>query len=774
MKLRNLLLICFGIGALGVFLSSCADNYTEEDLLKDQYDLAAKADSAKLNQNIAALNQAGELLSFRLQVVNTDGQGVEGLDVTMTAAADGGTAAKTTLTTDATGAVYFDKVAIGGNAVNISGGGIMDANLLINFGAIQQGTNYQIINGNIVPTPVTENATVTVIDNSAAMATVKGKATIETDLTNDTEEVPQDVTIKADLDESLVLKSSLDTYGQSIQYFIANNNNATNVGVAQIDNTTGQYSMQVPAGIDFHMIVPNIQAKQRIAVNSINGKMLDSPEYRDIETNFGPNYGTDGIPTVAGAMINFDSPANPGEGFTFGSFQKVGRPLFFGGIDGQIIASNATVPTDYENLFSQSLHATVQFTSLGSGYFESPAISISDPNGNGAYAEAYIRMAITGLTVSNGGTGYAANAFYSFNLRYDEKFYNTGTGSVDTNPDQTWSNFILTVQTDASGKFTQANVDAAVQNAMDNGDTWFDVNNLDKISDYATNIRLEANTSGGGDAVLDISSIVSHVSELRVKEAGDGYTNPSFSFSGGGASTQATLDVLKFGTQWSFDVDNSNVTTPYSLLPQSINFKYLDVTTSTPNYVQTSSNAQNVNTGSTPSLLNILTVDNSGNIQFVDQTASYMTSFYASEQPEVNVVKNTATQAAKFIRTSDINSQGQITGLSNNNNLGTYIYNAGSGYANVIKATIEPTITGAPGSSATVDITGGYFDASGEYNWGGGYTITNQGSGYLQNLNQTSSTISFYTPSTYNTLDAGDTYVFDIRYGTGNKTDNVQ
>lgn len=750
-NLKKLLFIIIGAFSMGAIVTSCND-FSEEDLLKLQVELG-DAEAAKA---VTALNAAGELVSFQLKIVDTDGAGIEGLTITLAAAAEGGTADNQELTTDVSGLVFYDRVAIGGNSVTVSGANIVDALLTVDFGQIRSGTHYQIINGAIIPTPVIENAVITVISTATATATVQGNVIIETDVTNTTPEFPQDVTIIADFDDNLTSSSSV-----GINYFFATNDNALTIGTATVDNTTGAYTMTVPAGVRFDMLIPDVQFSQRIAVNEVDNIVLPQPEYRDVITNFGDLYNTDNnTPAVVGARVVYEAPGTPGDGFTLSSFTRVGRALQSLTLNG----ASEPITEPYED----QTDIVTQFTSLGSGYIASPMVTITDPTGTDAHAEARIEFAITGLTLTNAGTGYAASTTYQFDLYYDE--IEDAAGTVD--PDKVQEFSVLTVETDAAGVFQPTDVATALADAIANEDNFFDPSDLDQIADNISNLRL-VNTDATTDATITVSAATGRVYGLYVMDNGDGnYTNPSFAFSGGGGTTQAVLNVLQFGTQWSFSLDNSGVTTPYPLLPSGIEFEYFEIDDDTRDIFQTTT-IQNDETFATNSLIDLLTVDVSGNIQWIDQTASYQTTISAHEAPRPIITRNEGNIAEGSINTGNIDLiDGSISGMN--------VSDQGSGYIDRFSITIEPSAVGAPGSGAIVEMRDGQFLNTGEFDWSGQFNIVNQGSGFLRNLNQVNGDRNFEVngststnPYLNRTLSVGQTYIVDIDYGTGVRSENI-
>lgn len=731
-QFKFLLLMLLGVGVLA---TSCDDDFSEEDLLNAQNDLVnARQDSIKA-QNVAALNAAGELVGLQLKIVDTDGNGVEGLSVSMAASLGSGGLDEQTTTTNAAGLALFNRVAIGGNVISISGGSIIPVTLEADFGSIQQGVHYQIVNGVIIPTPVTESAIVTVLGAIASTATVQGTVTIETDVTNTSAEFPDGVTIVADFDDNLTSESSFN-----MSYFFATNDNALNLGSADVDPTTGAYSMSVPAGVRFDLIVPNVSATQRIAVAEINDVDLDRPEYLDVNTNFGPdwnifNYSSDfyNIPAITGAIITFNAPEAPGEGFTLGGLARVGRsiPAFdFGDED------------DFTTPGEPSSDIVMQVTNRGNGYTTTPTVTVGDAgSGTGATAEAYLEWMYTSATVTTVGTGLIADGNYTVTISYLDE---------DSNPFFA-DNFIATAN--ASGEIGQAEITAGLNAGTGPG---FEENNWDEISDQVTGFEISFAGGGAGTAVG-----MGRLESVFITDGGDGYTLPSFTISGGGATTQAVLNVMQFGTQWTLDVDNSGVTTPYPLLPSDIYFTYIEVDDDD-RFSTTETSIENDETGNTDDIIDLLTVDGSGNLQWLDQTASYITDFTSHEMPAVVVVKNEANIASADIYNFYISEEGGVTDID--------VDETGSGYNSEIVMTIEPSAVGAPGSGATIIPLFGDFNASGEYEWFGDFEITNEGTGYLENLNQAIAERNYSFPSVSNiTLRSGDTKVIDIDYGTGVK-----
>src|SRR6218665_2039945 len=178
---------------------ACKDQFSEEDFLKSQSELALQRDAEKRKRDsvanatqadsyIKALNAAGDLMSVTLLVREND-QPIEGVKVTITGATGetSGTAtpAPLTGTTSADGTVVFPKVTIGQSTIAIAKDGYLPATALVNFGT-PDDPNPVVTNGVTTYTPPpkrTQNLLLpafAAVSGYASTATVKGKVTIET------------------------------------------------------------------------------------------------------------------------------------------------------------------------------------------------------------------------------------------------------------------------------------------------------------------------------------------------------------------------------------------------------------------------------------------------------------------------------------------------------------------------------------------------------------------------------------------------------------------
>ena len=768
MKIRNYIYYTFSILIAIAAITACQDKFDEADFLKQQQEAAlalqqaeAKADSTEaalqhqyemeyLNQvlanglaadeaeraaQLAALNQAGLLLSYTL-VVQEDGVAVPGVDVSITNSGSGGTV---TATTDAGGAAIFTNgVVVGSNSVTISKTNYMTASFVVDFGVPSTTT----ISGLIIPILRTETSIVPIYSIAGtSTAIIKGKVTIETDLTNDAKEVPQDIEIQAvfDLNPNGIINGN----GSSITGYTVD---FGNLGIGSVDNTTGEYSIEVPAGVNGQLItllIPNIETTQRIAVDRLNGEDIAS-EYRDVPTLFGFDYQAayDAIGLVAGAYAEFPAPPAPGRGFTFGNFQRVGRPLVFN-LDWDI---TDPVTSPYE----PGGDIVYQVTDFGSDYIASPDVAITDPTGSDATAEAHIHFAVDGLTFDATAGGYANNEIVIFNLWYDSD----GDDVIDTD-----LGFILNITADGTGDITQIEIDVALADAITNGDTYFDPQDPQSVANHVDKFVL---TDGAAITTIDVTSTsFGELYGMGMIAFGDDYTNPKFTFTGGGGTTQAVMNILQIGTYWTFEVDNAGNTADYSKLPSNIDFEMTEAENNLPTTFIGNGFMRISSTGvetAVADIIDALTTQN-GDINFTDQTATYRTDDYSAIEPMVIVDE---IDADITIAEVNIDANGQITNL--------FDIDSGEGYNNRYEVTIM-TITGAPGSGAAIQLTSFVTQSSGEVIWNGTYITTDGGSGYLQNLNVDG--FENFTGNTILFVEGGKEYVNDIKYGTGDKQEDV-
>ena len=744
---------------------ACQDNFSEADFVASQLKNRNKQDSIAIAKQIEGLNAAGQLLSYTLQVLD-DKLPVSGVAVVMSNPPPGSTTSTLTATTDANGFATFKNVQIGANTFIVSKTGYYSATFIVDFGTPTSGIHYQVVSNNgiqtIIPIKKTASNQVPIFASAAGGATaiIRGNVTIESDLTNTTAEIPQNITIKANLSQILGSNAGGNANGTSqgsanlsqiMSYFF--NTNA--IGTATVDNTTGAYSMVVPAGADgrqLTLIVPTVSLNQKIGFTRLNGQPV-ATQIGTVPAVFGPVSlaGTyDNIPQLQGAIATFPAPPAPGSGFKF-AYTAVPRGL------PTTLSSNQGVQFTIGNI-------TAQLTSKGSGYSASPTVTIT---GGGASTQATANTTLqgiaTGIAITAAGTGYSGTVFYQLQQSTD------GGSSFSNVPSVFFSR-------DAGN--TPAPLAAPTLPTTGAG---FEASNPFGTLGGVTNFRwLITNTSPfganpAGSGATASATVSATVNTVQILTPGTGYTSaPTITIAAPTSGTTATFVIQEFQTQWNIALDNSANTTPYRVLPAGINmvFSYL------------TSGAQTLNTvvdqfgNGTSAVIGTLTVSG-GNIVFQDPSRTYQTSAFSQNPPNTVVIPSVSTPASALVAVNNNFGSaafGQVTGLSN--------IVVGAGYDAPVTVTISAP-AGLPGTGARIDLsTFINFDPNTkEYRWNGSPgTITNPGSGYQPFLNMyyvnnfngnpTSSPVLFSGTSSI-TVRTGDVVSADIVYGTGRKTQNV-
>lgn len=750
-----------GIVASMVFLS-CKDNFNEQDFMRMQAKLKRSADSAALAQKnaaaaafvaaqVTALNTAGQLLAFTVQV-QEDRAPLAG--VTVSLANTSGATAISSATTDANGNAVFLNASIGVVTVTISKTGYATAEAIINLGGITMGTNYEIItvtgpNGQnvqqIVPKKLSVAAVIPIFatTGTTSTATIKGNVKIETDLTNTTFEIPQNVTLTAGFTGAAgtapagSFTATGNNGAQASTYNFAAGSNG-GFGVGAVNTTTGAYSITVPAssvgsGLQLLITAPTVTANQTMWINytgNVAPATITPVKRTDIPGTFNLVTGaTSSIPNVAGASVTFNTPPAAGAGFDF-TYTVVPRTIGDFNISAfQTISSSAT---------------TTYSLSHGAGYTAAPTITVSG-TGTTATAKASMRFYATGLVITSAGSGYTPNATGTINMYYTDAAGDQLAGGVAS----------ISVSTNASGVLQSI--------VVPNTGTGYNANNP-AITNFNGILGYKFKVNGLGVPTTAAVLTGTFVSDVNAVQTGSGTTTysaaPTFTFTGGGATTQAALSILEFKTQYYVTPNNAGVTSPYKVGPQNIELVYPNTTytTSTTGSTLDFENGNGTFEGNFPILGSAFATDGTNIVSQVPGY-KYRTPTLTAAAPSILITNTLVEQAAGTIyfvgnTITDIN-----------------VTNTGSGYNAPVTATVTLP-TGAPGSGAAFTLTGQSFSTGTKmYSWGGGVSTTS-GSGYLANLNQQSSPIS-PTGSLNVAAKPGQVYVVNINYGTGLRSDNI-
>ncbi|TXN35574.1 carboxypeptidase regulatory-like domain-containing protein [Flagellimonas hymeniacidonis] len=755
-RIKNTLFPILTVLAFGILVTSCKDDFTEEDLLEQQKELSDE----QAAENAAAIALASSLLDYTVNL-HEDNKPIAGATVSVTNQADG---TVITATTDANGNAVFVDIKLGGHNVAVSAENISDFSYLVDFGKPVEGVHYQNINERIVPIESSEASKIEgfIVDGEST-ATIKGVVSIETDLTNSTSEVPQDITIRANLDAEVNAEhSGLESSGGgsfgSIYVLGSFTFTQGNIGVAVVDNTTGEYSMQVPAGTDgtkIELLIPLVETDQTLAWSMENGVDVG------VQTGtqpvlFGPDYAiADTSPSISGATANFSAPPAPGRGFTPSNFTPQGRGLL-------LTMLNASI-NDFPNEIDLEANEHIVFRgSKGSDDFKTtPIITVDAPPenplpvvvGDTAVIEAWVDWEFDDM--------YQILTPGEYEALSKVEVYLDIIGEDDL---LQASFFIEELDADGSGNLPVEerpllNVPAQL------------------FTDYVvTDIAIRFEPQGGETTAATGSFTYNgEIRQFEIVNRGDKYTSiPSITIKGGGKpTTQASLEITDMAFQYEFDLDNTGNTQGYVVLPE-VGYKY----ESSPGVIVTDEGFEGFEVferdvdGIPQNELQVQNLDlavrvSNGNIVFnddafygTDPVAGIRLDPYSYSTPTAIVIEPEHEQAEGTLK---VNDDGEITSLT--------VTNTGTGYT----IEVDLTVDAIQGTGASFSLSGFTTNTvTGEVTWGGAYTLVNKGSGYAKDLNIAEEDFSPISSGTTVNIKNGQTKIVNIDYGTGVRVNDIE
>ena len=805
MKINNVLRMFFAALFLTFAVTSCEDDYSEEELLRRQNELAAQQRAAEQaaedaaaegeatnlteqqQENLAALNLAGELLDFSVTVTADNGPVANA--TIMATNVKGETA---TATTDENGNVTLQDVSMGGHTITMKSDEVVDLSFEIDFGSPIEDINYEIIDGVVYPIETSESATITGFSLSGVTTSkVKGIVTVETDVTNKEAEIPQDLTVQAvfsNYDANTLVSVSSTTGEEEVETYAAKT--VSNVklvdsefGKAKVDPTTGEYEMTLPVvrgllsstnvAYDFDIIIPDFEADAKVAYTNEDGDVVVG----SFPAVFGPSrvglnssvYGSNSLTSNnnfdAGSNTTnytnlkavFSEPAPEGEGLTF-EYTPEERPL-----------SNDTAPItittseDPEEYVSNDASTKIVVT-RGSGYTSQPDVTITDggqaAGETEATAEAIMEYEFTDATVVDGGAGFSPGDVLTFEIE-----------RLDTDGDPIGTSGSGAVENASSIEFVVDEVSSNVITAISFNNS-SDKDTFGEIADLGS-ITLTFDSADSGTVATADEPELELVYEGRMKalnitDVGTGFTQaPQINIDG---NATATVELA-----FQYNVAPAGVGTPYVYAPTAIEFEgeLLDGTTD----VVTG----NVSDGST--LLSKLEVDEDGDIVISSASdESYLIAInntddaYFADVPEATVTNVEHVQAKAKIAINSVQG-GTFSGFTaaingnpfpndeavNDNNT-----DLGLGY------TTAPTVTfqDLEGNPVTdVEVTLETTKTGRAIEWNGNYTIDEEGSGIEGDLNNENIVPSNLDISGNNletiTPEEGKLFIRDLNYGRG-------
>nr|WP_299173525.1 carboxypeptidase-like regulatory domain-containing protein [uncultured Allomuricauda sp.] len=742
--------------ACGVLITSCTDDQTEEDLLRSQQERSdqiaqqeADAEAAQDAANAAAL-AAAQLLDYTVTLHSNDVP-AEGVAVNLTNNA--GTTAS--VSTDSSGNAIFTGLAMGGHTVSISSSDYLDASYNVDFGTPVDGIHYEIIDGKVYSLGNNAESSKVELFSLSGMqtATIMGRVEIETDLTNNTPEVPQDITIRANLDGVIPSNSHsfIDGSGggfggqNTTSIYVSGSFTFTegDIGVATVDNTTGEYTMQVPAtddGTDIELLFPLVEANQTVGFSSVDGQDVGT-QIGPQAAVFGPDIVADPTPSIAGVVAEFDPVPEPGRGFDL-TFEPLSADL----------SANLEAFNIDDFPLEENISGTRWRANPGSGYQLTPAVTVSAPELSGdkaetATIEAWMTWTFDSVSYSAQPAGtYGMNEVINMSVAiFDETdllqdVYALGSFSAEDD-----------------GSLIAGSAEVTSNAVIDTG--------------YIVSSFVIVLTGGGDPTTTLVRS--GTVDTFRVTDDGGGYTAiPTITVEPSSGGTDATLEIYEMAFKYAFDMDNSGITQGYVALPTRITFQreaapgnFLDVDTF--ELITLDEDGFEDDISPEQGDLTAALIVSEGNLVFDDvlfgslimddtKTVDKGRTGFSYSVPTVSIVEPTHTQTTADV---NVNADGEITGLSN--------IVAGNGY----NSPYSVTLISGDGTGGNIDLVNFAMDArTGEVTWAGTAAdaiVTDGGSGYSGDLNIVEED---FTPSAANqviTIRNGETKVVNVNYGTG-------
>ena len=377
------------------FFTSCKkDKLTEEERMSLQASISSNYERLQ-----DSLLKAGGTIHYSVNVVSV-GNAASGKSIGSTSATGAIVSAQQngrvlTVTTGADGIAVFNNLRIGNVAVNVQLTGHSTVDYVADLtpannitGPGQDMSQTTRLASTLIPMFPTSGPT---------MATVSGKVTYESDLTNNTREYPANAMVVCAIDVTSPLFTDFttptngtinqDQAGRIIQIVYSNFSTTGTV------DASGNYSIQVPGtatGLPIELKLSDFSTNQSLLLDFVNGQPVTGVQ--SIRTLFGSNFTPSTIPNVAAAYITIDAPTGAIGTYTTQAF--LGAP---------VVAAGGV--------------STISVATQGFGYTAVPDVVITG-DGTGATAVATLNSsgAVTGISVTNPGSGYTtANAILNIN-----------------------------------------------------------------------------------------------------------------------------------------------------------------------------------------------------------------------------------------------------------------------------------------------------------------------------------------------------------------------
>ncbi|MBI9066185.1 MAG: hypothetical protein JEZ09_02760 [Salinivirgaceae bacterium] len=387
----------------GVFLAlllifSCSkDEFTEEDATKAQKDVIHYQDS--IDQVRDSLRMIGGIIQYSVSVIPIDANtgfvggnyksanDIEMLDSAKVSVAQHGIVKS--VYTDETGIAVFHDLRVGTVNVSVQVDGYTNVNFIaeINHDPV-------IVYDDTIYYELFHAATmVPVFSLEEGTSTISGRVTLETDLTNTSQELPDEpVNVIASLDiddhdfrenyfSSLWNASLSDLHGVITQAAYAG------LTVSEPTDATGFYELEVPSsadGLPFILEIDDYVTDQTLLMDTMYGIYFEGTY--DVRTIFSTNTEfseISHIPTAPAAYVNFSPPTG-------------------------VVTQQPVEKASATAVVGESGISSIIINDQGNGYTQAPYLEITtDGNGTGAEAVAYLTEGkVTSIEITNPGKGY--------------------------------------------------------------------------------------------------------------------------------------------------------------------------------------------------------------------------------------------------------------------------------------------------------------------------------------------------------------------------------
>jgi hypothetical protein len=231
-----------------------------------------------------------------------------------------------TKTADASGVLVFPNLKLGSASVQIKASGYSVINYVVDLLAMQMSYSSSHTSTYVSTTDYYSSSStdqhdaglltivggsrlgniIAMIPNSGtSMATIQGKVTYESDLTNiGRETVPASTRVLAILSggNSNLIGNQADNYITSLSY--------DSLDMKGTTDATGNYSIKVPAtadGLTYKLVVPDFSATQQIIMSTVNGDTVNSVQ--TIPTYFGTGFTSPSdIPATKPVTVTIAAP----------------------------------------------------------------------------------------------------------------------------------------------------------------------------------------------------------------------------------------------------------------------------------------------------------------------------------------------------------------------------------------------------------------------------------------------------------------------------------